>query len=86
MSRPTRNANTQTPADRALWRKIRRQMSAARRRKRKFYCLSSNREADLYIPRHFPRSVTSFRFCRRPATKPTKVHRVIRRETTRKEA
>ena len=51
MPRPTRNANTQTPEDRTLWRKIRRQLSAARRRKRKLYGLSTNRAADLYIPR-----------------------------------
>lgn len=63
MSRPTRNANTQTAEDRSLWRKIRRQLSTARRRKRKIYGLSSNREADLYVPRnlqpiakHTPRS------------------------------
>jgi len=49
----TRAPNTQTAAERTLWRKIRRHMSAQRRRKRQLYGLSSNREADLFIPRHF---------------------------------
>jgi len=53
MPRPTRSANTQTPEDRTLWRKIRRYLSAARRRKRKLYGLSTNGAADLYIPRYF---------------------------------
>jgi hypothetical protein len=53
MPRVARHPNTQTPADRVLERKIKRRMSAARKRKRKLYGLSSNREADLYIPRHF---------------------------------
>jgi hypothetical protein len=53
MARAPRYPNTQTPADRALWRQIKRKISAARRRKKKLYCLSTNREADLYIPRHF---------------------------------
>ena len=34
-------------------RNDKRQLKARRRRKRKLYSLSSNREADLYIPRHF---------------------------------
>jgi len=49
MPRAPRYENTQTPADRALWRKIKRQITATRQRKKKLYGLSSNREADLYI-------------------------------------
>jgi hypothetical protein len=49
MARAPRYPNTQTPADRALWRKIKRQIRATRRRKKKLYGLSTNREADLYI-------------------------------------
>ena len=53
MHRAPRHPNTQSHAERTLWRKIRSTLSAERRRKRKLYGLSSNREADLYIPRHF---------------------------------
>lgn len=42
--------NTQTPEERALWETIRAQLSERRREKRQKYGLSSNREADLYIP------------------------------------
>jgi hypothetical protein len=55
MPRAPRYPNTQTPADRALWRKIKRQIRATRRRKKKLYGLSTYREVDLYIPRHFTR-------------------------------
>lgn len=42
--------NTQTPEQRALWQRIRAELSQHRRQKRQKYGLSSNREADLYIP------------------------------------
>jgi hypothetical protein len=51
--RRPRLPNTQTPEDRALWQSIRAQLAAQRRGKRKQYGLSSNREAELYIPRYF---------------------------------
>ena len=55
MPRKPRNPNTQTPEDRALWYKIKRQLRAKLRRKRKKFHLSSNREAALYLtpkPKH----------------------------------
>jgi len=48
--RSPRLPNTQTPANRALWKTIRAQISERRREKRQKYGLRSNREADLYVP------------------------------------
>jgi hypothetical protein len=48
--RRPRLPNIQTPEERALWKCIRFQLSERRRQKRQKYGLSSNREADLYIP------------------------------------
>jgi hypothetical protein len=50
MSKQPRYPNTQTAADRTLWRKIKRHLAKKLRAKRKQYRLSSNRAARLYLP------------------------------------
>jgi len=49
MSRQARFENTQTPRERAIWRRIRFEQAKRTAEKRKFYGLRSNREAHLHI-------------------------------------
>ena len=66
MSRRTRNPNTQTAADRKLWRRIKAQLAAQLNEKKKRYGLRSIREARLYCapPTTAARTVASTRAAR----------------------